>query len=45
MRPTRTPAIGPKNGISEIESAQDAPIIPAISGALSCSTDKTVATI
>ena len=42
-RPTRTPAIGPAHGISETESAQDAPIIAAISGGLSCSTESTVA--
>ena len=42
--PTFTAAVGPPNGISEIESAQDAPIILQTSGELSCSTDKTVAT-
>ena len=44
-RPTRTPAIGPSKGISEIDKAQEAPIIAGISGALSGSTDTAVATI
>ena len=44
-RPTRTPAIGPSNGMSETVSAALAPIMPAISGALSWSTESTVATI
>ena len=43
-KPTFTAAVGPPNGISEIESAADAPIIAATSGELSCSTDKTVHT-
>ena len=43
--PTFTAAVGPPNGISEIDNAQDAPIIAAISGELSCSTESTVATI
>ena len=42
--PTFTAAVGPPNGISEIESAQEAPIIAHTSGELSCSTDNTVAT-
>ena len=42
-RPTRTPAMGPLKGISETERAQDAPIIAAMSGGLSCSTERTVA--
>ena len=42
--PTFTAAVGPPNGISEIESAADAPIIAATSGELSCSTERTVAT-
>ena len=41
--PTFTAAVGPPNGISEIASAADAPIIAATSGELSGSTDKTVA--
>ena len=44
-RPTRTPAIGPIKGISEMQSAAEAPIMAASYGALSCSTDITVATI
>ena len=42
--PTATAAVGPPNGISEIDSAADAPIIAHTSGLLSCSTDNTVAT-
>ena len=42
--PTFTAAVGPPNGISDIESATDAPIIAHTSGLLSCSTDNTVAT-
>ena len=42
--PTLTAAVGPPNGISDIERAQDAPIMLQTSGELSCSTDKTVAT-
>ena len=42
--PTFTAAVGPPNGISDIESAADAPIIAATSGELSCSTESTVAT-
>ena len=45
IRPIRTPAIGPLNGISDTHNAQDAPIIAANSGALSCSKLKTVAII
>ena len=45
LAPTRTPAIGPSKGISEMERAQEAPIIAGISGALSGSTDTAVATI
>ena len=40
----RTPAIGPFQGISEIDNAADAPIIPQIAGSQSWSTDITVAT-
>ena len=39
--PTATAAVGPPNGISEIDNAQEAPIIAHISGEQSCSTDKT----
>ena len=42
--PTFTAAVGPPNGMSDIDSAADAPIIAATSGELSCSTDNTVAT-
>ena len=42
--PTFTAAVGPPNGISDIDNAADAPIIAATSGELSCSTDNTVAT-
>ena len=42
--PTFTAAVGPPNGISEIDNAAEAPIIAATSGELSCSTHKTVAT-
>ena len=42
--PTFTAAVGPPNGISEIDNATDVPIIAQTSGLLSCSTDKTVAT-
>ena len=37
-RPTCTPAIGPSNGISEIERANEEPNIAAIAGEQSCST-------
>ena len=40
--PTKTPAIGPFHGISEIDSAIDAPSIAEISGEQSLSTDMTV---
>ena len=40
--PTATAAVGPLNGISEIASAADAPIIAHTSGLLSCSTESTV---
>ena len=43
-RPMRTPAIGPAHGISEIDNAADAPIIPQMAGSQSWSTDITVAT-
>ncbi len=39
--PTATAAVGPPKGISDIESAADAPIIAHISGEQSCSTDNT----
>src|SRR5699024_3690402 len=42
--PTFTAAVGPPNGISEIDNAAEAPIIAATSGELSCSTLNTVAT-
>ena len=42
--PTATAAVGPPNGISDIDNAAEAPIIAHISGWLSCSTDNTVAT-
>ena len=42
--PTFTAAVGPPNGISDIDNAADAPIIAATSGELSCSTHNTVAT-
>ena len=42
--PTATAAVGPPNGMSDIESAADAPIIAHTSGLLSGSTDNTVAT-
>jgi hypothetical protein len=45
IRPTRTPAIGPLNGASDISRAADAPIIAATSESFSLSTDSTVATI
>ncbi len=41
--PTFTAAVGPPNGISDIESAKDVPIIAHTSGELSISTDNTVA--
>ena len=44
-KPTYTAAIGPLNGISDTETDADEPIIAQNSGALSCSTDITVATI
>ena len=37
-RPTSTPAIGPSNGISEIDSAKEEPSIAAIAGEQSVST-------
>ena len=42
--PTLTPEIGPSHGISEIAIAVETPIIAAISGLQSGSTDITVAT-
>ena len=42
--PTLTAAVGPPKGISEIERAQEAPIIAHTSGELSWSTESTVAT-
>ena len=35
IRPMRTPAIGPFQGISEIDNAAEAPIIPQIAGSQS----------
>ena len=43
-KPTFTAAVGPPNGMSDIDNAADAPIIAATSGELSCSTESTVAT-
>ena len=43
--PTKTPPIGPFHGISEMERAMDAPIIPAISCEQSGSTAMTVSEI
>ena len=43
-RPTFTPEIGPSHGISDIAIAADTPIMAAISGLQSGSTDITVAT-
>jgi hypothetical protein len=40
-----TPAMGPLNGISDMQRATTVPIIDANSGELSCSTDNTVFTI
>ncbi len=45
MRPTRAPAIGPAKGISEIESAAEAPIMARIPVSFSLSAERTVATI
>ncbi len=45
MRPTRAPAIGPVKGISEIESAAEAPIMARIPVSFSLSAERTVATI
>ncbi len=44
MRPIRTAAIGPRNGISLIVSAADAAIVPRTSGLFSWSVEKTVMT-
>ena len=43
-RPMNTPAMGPFQGMSEMESAMDVPIMPAISGLQSWSTLITVIT-
>ena len=43
-RPTLTPAIGPFQGMSEMDSASETPHMPAISGGQSGSTDMTVMT-
>ena len=43
-KPTFTAAVGPPNGISEIDNAAEAPIIAATSGELSWSTERTVQT-
>ncbi len=45
MRPMRTPAIGPLNGMSETSSAADAPMSAGMSASFSLSNDSTVATI
>ena len=45
MRPTRTAAIGPRNGMSEMCSAADAPISASMSASFSLSDDSTVAMI
>ena len=44
IRPTKTEAVGPLKGISDIDRAIEDPNIATISGVQSCSTDKTVAT-
>ena len=44
-RATRTAAMGPRNGISEIVNAVDAPTKPGMSGEMSPSTESTVAMI
>ncbi len=44
-RPTRTPAIGPLNGMSEIWSAADAPVSARTSVSFSWSKERTVAMI
>ena len=44
MRPMRTAAIGPWNGISLIVSAADAAIVPMMSGLFSWSVERTVRT-
>ena len=41
MRPTRAPAIGPANGMSEMASAADAPIIAGMSESLTRSWETT----
>ena len=43
MRPTRTAAIGPRNGMSETCSAAEAPISARTSGSFSLSSESTVA--
>jgi hypothetical protein len=45
MRPTRTAATGPANGISLIVSAADAASVPMTSGSFSWSVERTVITI
>ena len=44
MRPTRTAATGPGNGISLIVSAADAAMVPRMSGSFSWSVESTVRT-
>ena len=44
MRPTRTAAMGPWNGISLMVSAADAAIVPMMSGSFSWSVESTVRT-
>jgi len=44
-RPTMTPPIGPLNGMSEMESAAEVPIMAEISGEQSWSTLMTMSTI
>jgi hypothetical protein len=43
MRPTRTAAMGPAKGISEISTAVEAPIMARVSGSFSLSMERTVA--
>ena len=45
IRPTETPEMGPFQGMSEMERAMEVPIMAAISGELSWSTDITVQTM
>ena len=45
IRPTRTAPTGPWNGISLIDRAADAAMVPRMSGSFSWSVDRTVITI